>query len=689
MSDWSVKPKLLQQLYKGELLSADLSAEQLQVLDIFAGSLEDLDRLLLAKDFTPQLVEITQDLTTLNNWAGILQLGLFASVDDCKEQLLTALSKAADAGDEQVADIDWMERWCDMGEPLQHQILAARQFDMSKPFAELVLLLASGGGLSNEEVEAAELVVNAKKRLASSVLESVPAKKTKFAYVDLIMLTSQQKVLLAKNLGLPVSEPTNLKSLNSAIVEKSKEDILSSLDSAARHCDAFYQKGEVVFKSNITRMPAAELEIGNVITFSCASMPGADHYFYVVVAVHPEVTLQALTQDNIVGLPRVGTLDVSSSVAKHVWVFSTVDVTGVADLQHHSPVPFQAARKIQLDLTESSESDSGAEQKSLLEKLLSALETKGTASASDTYNKVNHQPLATMLGGYDKVNVLFKGKVSATSAHILYGVLPKILHGVTVMNNTDKLKAFLVSAFIPSAVSVSATKAASIQGVTIHDLLHGKNKIGCVDDLKEAIENFGAVWDYIIDASGRTQFMREVLQGWLLSLDKRTLGHMRDLPLDSLLDNFSACAFEFSIQVNRADAHDISREILKGRFVEAFAIDEKRLLMGATASVFASVSSGRDFNIIPSQAKKGLTKNPKLKGQIRGGGNTPTNSSLCFAHLPYALKLKDAKPCSQGSNCFRLHDISGLSKQDLLKSSTLYGGTYKQAVCDAIKKMSA
>jgi hypothetical protein len=276
---------------------------------------------------------------------------------------------------------------------------------------------------------------------------------------------------------------------------------------------------------------------------------------------------------------------------------------------------------------------------------------------------------------------------------------------MNILNHSEKLKAFLFSAYVPISTrsgSSSSTKSSGVFGVTIHDLLYDhKASIRHVDEMREAIENMGAMWDYLIDGSGDTKFMRTVLANWLTLLDKRSLTHIRAIPLDALLLNFSTYLLQFTKEVNRPDAHDLPRLTLQQRFEQAFMVDDRKLMMSLAASTsslsfLAPVSKGGSTSSSSGSVNRDVKQSGyhpyraqyNISKKTRGGVNTPTNSSLCFAHLPYALKIANAAPCASGGNCFRMHDISDLSKKELTDYTVSFGGKYKQAVQDIIKKMS-
>ena len=126
-----------------------------------------------------------------------------------------------------------------------------------------------------------------------------------------------------------------------------------------------------------------------------------------------------------------------------------------------------------------------------------------------------------------------------STSNSLFSVLPTLLHRVHVLSDENKLKALLFSAWLPvDAIYSSSSRKSTMFGVTIHDLLIGKSKVECVEELKEAIENLAAFWDYLIDDTGGTFFMRDVLKLWLLRLDKRSAEHFGDIPLNALLHIF-------------------------------------------------------------------------------------------------------------------------------------------------------
>jgi hypothetical protein len=273
---------------------------------------------------------------------------------------------------------------------------------------------------------------------------------------------------------------------------KSRLDFVPYLNKAVGHCDTFYRSAECVFQSDIKRMMGSELEIGNVITVSCASKENPDHYLYVVVAVSPVLELSALIQNNIVGLPLVASLLVPSS--EYVWAFSSVESSTLKDLRDYSPVAFKSARKEFLDLTTQGSSGSSLLSSSCssddfdrLAALFAIKQGAVSSTDSDTYNKATHQPLATMLGSNDKIKTMFKGKVTTQTTHLIYAALPTILHDVHAVVQHDKLKFFLLSAFVPlTSIKLTHGKQGVCNGVTIHDFLSGKtNKIN-VDELSEA-----------------------------------------------------------------------------------------------------------------------------------------------------------------------------------------------------------
>lgn len=103
---------------------------------------------------------------------------------------------------------------------------------MTKTFPELVMELVANGGVSDAEIESAENALIAKKRSADDDLGGPPGKKIKFDWVDVMMLSLQQKILLAKNLGIEASINPLLSEFIPLILGKYKDDITASLD----HC---------------------------------------------------------------------------------------------------------------------------------------------------------------------------------------------------------------------------------------------------------------------------------------------------------------------------------------------------------------------------------------------------------------------------------------------------------------------
>jgi hypothetical protein len=202
-----------------------------------------------------------------------------------------------------------------------------------------------------------------------------------------------------------------------------------------------------------------------------------------------------------------------------------------------------------------------------------------------------------------------------------------------------------------------------------------------VDELSEAIENLGAMWDYLIDDMGAVVFMRAILKPWVYKLDKRSHDNSRNMPIDAILSLFSENLMEFSKQVHRADAHDISRVALQARFEQAFCFDQQRLLMKASQSVVKN--SG--YSAVPPPSIPTIIKKHVAKKGL--AVNTATNSTVCFTHLPAALNIQGAPPC-KFDNCHRMHDLSSMSKKDLREATEKYGGKYKQAVKDTINRMS-
>lgn len=157
----------------------------------------------------------------------------------------------------------------------------------------------------------------------------------------------------------------------------------------------------------------------------------------------------------------------------------------------------------------------------------------------------------------------------------------------------------------------------------------------------------------------------------------------------------STCLLAFSAVIHKADSGDVSRVTLRKRITAAFVIDESTLLLNASSAVFKrSAGSGSTYPTNIS-AEVGINKSKKQKGDYPrliargvGGQGLSKGLNMCFKNLPHALKISGVPPCSAGASCTRLHDISRVSKKELQDGTVQYGGTYKQAVLDAILKLN-
>ena len=284
---------------------------------------------------------------------------------------------------------------------------------------------------------------------------------------------------------------------------------------------------------------------------------------------------------------------------------------------------------------------------------------------------------------------------SAGLLTMVQSVSSDVLLELPLTSNRKQLKHF----FLWNLCVTVGEKTESL-GFHIQLCLPKQTQITSASQLLVAINNFGALWDLCMDATGKTVGMRQIMSAWISALTPGMPDSLVNIDASILTKHVMKGLLKMATFLRGEAAGLLSHENLLIELTKLMKFDRLPLLMDATtrnAGKFSSFSrqsaqsgqitrkKGFSQNYSASRAPSDRTDFKSAQDSASSSGFNAESSNPCYATMLHKLG-GSPKVCRAPPPCRSNHNLDKFSRSQLVEHAKNLKGAYAQPTRDAIQK---